>query len=334
MNGKQALGVAVAAGLVEAGVIAGFDNEKFERYVGTHSANAKPWAQDLLRGILAPGWMLKAHGETKAWTAEIVGNALLVVLVAVFAAMLGRGKHDDRGSAGVFFGVWGTTMLAAALALFVRGLIAPAAQAGYVSGDARMTAGVENAIGGGAAHGLLVGWLPALAALIVAMAVRSSAPYAAGYPGYYGPTPPANYYGATGYGQPTYTSASSTSLAGPPAGYPDSTAAPPSGNREPVAAPEPQRPESAAPRAHSEPAELPPRAPQPEQPRDDVTRPIPRITEQRPDSSETAPISNPDAGAQPPADPATEPVSPPPESGSADSGSQDNRPSADRPIEP
>lgn len=226
MNGKQVAGVAAGAALIEAGLIAGFGNEKFTRYALQRVQGRSDLTRRLLAALIAPTWAVRPHGQATAWTAALIGNVLLVVLVAFFASLLARGKHDERGSGGIFFGVWGSIMLAAAAAFFVRILISPAVYVGLDSGSRvsglstshgsqRISEALGVAVNAGALHGLLLGWLPAVAALIISLSVRSAQPYAASYSGYgqgYGAAPPGSYAEPRrgGYseprGQPTHGS--------------------------------------------------------------------------------------------------------------------------------
>lgn len=107
-----------------------------------------------LRTLAWPAWSFDSNAPVRDLLAQDLKAILFIVLVAVFLTLLaGAELSRARGGLADFFSGWGAVIFAAALAGFLTA---------FLSVHAGLYAALLWALGG-AAYGLITGWIIALA---------------------------------------------------------------------------------------------------------------------------------------------------------------------------
>ncbi len=147
----------VAATVVVLAVVAGLGNQGLSSWRATQANGSNAWLRVLFEPFALIGWRISPQSganSTNHWLAPLVFNGVLVVLTALLATLLARG----RGPGSTLVGVWSAVTLAGGIAglactpLFYSGSSVATAQ--QFSNDAEI--------------GLLAGFIIGFAAGVIA----------------------------------------------------------------------------------------------------------------------------------------------------------------------
>jgi hypothetical protein len=134
-------------------LVAVFGSPIFVDWV-THHTRANTAGGLFMRTLAWPAWSFDSHDSVRDVLAQDLKAILFIVLVGVFLTLLaGAELSRARGTLADFFSGWGAVIFAAALAGFLTA---------FLSAHAGLYTALLWALGG-AAYGLITGWIIALA---------------------------------------------------------------------------------------------------------------------------------------------------------------------------